>query len=161
MTDDGKLRELAERYLRDYSVGDFPEGETLEGVTDKLTRVIVEAIRDWLDRHMAIGGWRKGPPWDQIRAGHEIFLIRGHDDPESTAIPVKLVIASLRSPDVMAWESVTLGLSVSRGFDVVGDGNAFERRPLYECEGALWKKREATDKLRVPEASIISDPWKA
>lgn len=85
--------------------------------------------------------WQKEPPWGDIKAGHEHFWIRGHADPESTAVAVKLVMAPKKTDAQMAYESAMIGLKWSRMWDVVGDGNEFEQRPLYEVEGALWKKR--------------------
>lgn len=85
--------------------------------------------------------WLNEPPWDDIKAGHHHFLIRGHADPESAAVAVKLVKSPLKTNTQLAWESAMIGLKWSRMWDVVGDGNPFEQRPLYEVEGALWKKR--------------------
>jgi len=85
--------------------------------------------------------WINGPLWDEIMAGHEHFWIRGQADPESAAVAVKLVKSPPKSREQMAYESVMIGLKWSRMWDVVGDGNPFEQRPLYEVEGALWKKR--------------------
>jgi len=86
-----------------------------------------------------VPGWKTEPPWDEIRAGGTKFWVRGREDPESAAIAVRLITAASRSPEQRAFESVTYGLSLWRMFDVEGDGNPFERRPLYEIQGALWK----------------------
>ncbi len=84
--------------------------------------------------------WTKEAPWELIKNGHTTFLIRGHQDKPEDAIAVKLISADKKTNEQMVWESVMVGLTWSRGIDVVGNGNAFGRRPLYEVENAMWKQ---------------------
>ena len=108
--------------------------ELFDGRVGMRVRVTVEVLETG-------GGWFTEAPWDLIKGGHKTFLIRGHGDDESAAIPVKIVSAEKKTGEAMAMESVMIGLKWSRMFDVVGDGNAFQQRPLYEVENAMWKKR--------------------
>jgi hypothetical protein len=69
------------------------------------------------------------------------YWVKGVEDPDESAVRVRIVTRTTE-PD-MPFESVMVGLSWLRVFDVVGDGlefEEFERRPLFELEGALWSK---------------------
>lgn len=69
------------------------------------------------------------------------YLVRGHGDPESEAIRVQCVIAR-RTGAEMAANSVLRPLRYSNMYDIIdagGNPRTFERRPIYEMQGALWK----------------------
>ena len=42
----------------------------------------------------------------------------------------------------MAYESVMLGLSAKRAFEVEFDNQKYETRPIYELDGAEWRITE-------------------
>ena len=70
------------------------------------------------------------------------YLVRGHGDPEDAAIRVRLEMVH-RTGAEMAENSVLRPLRYSNAYDLVDDGGnrrAFERRPLHEMEGALWRR---------------------
>ena len=69
------------------------------------------------------------------------FWIRGTEDKEESAVRIRIV--SRETEPNYPVESVSYGLSGLRVFDVIGDGpefKEFERRPLIEVDGCLWKE---------------------
>jgi hypothetical protein len=97
-----------------------------------------ESFERWA---MGIQKWRKGAPMGLIMKGHTKFLIRGTQDPESSAIAVVVVPAKPMIDEEKAFSHAAVGLSYMLVYDVQGDGNDFEERRMYELEGALWKVR--------------------
>ena len=86
--------------------------------------------------------WAIGFPADLVNEGHRKFFIRGTQDPEAEAIPVLVVDGKPMTNTEKAISHTMVGLTWSLVFAVKGDGNAWEERPAWELEGALWKKRE-------------------
>ena len=86
-----------------------------------------------------LGRWSSAfPPKDM--ADGATYLMRGHDDPPEDAIRVRLVLVHRTASELAT--SVLRPLRWSNLYDVEdggGNPNVFERRPLHEMEGALWK----------------------
>lgn len=85
--------------------------------------------------------WTPEIPWDDFPGD---FIIKGTGDADDAAFEVSVVTREMPPETSSLWpyESVQFGMSALRLWDVVGRGKneKFERRPLYEVEGVLWRK---------------------